>query len=245
MAQTLQHGVASIACATCGFLHVNNPVAVVAALVETNEGIILARAKNWPPKMFGLVTGYIEPGERPEDAVLREVKEELGLRATVDQFIGVFEFAAMNQVLICYHLTAAGDVTLNDELEEVKIIAREELKGWDFGTGVAVSAWLRSNGQRPQDTFPINTLLEQLGRRWALRILWELSRHGPLSFNGLREACGNLSPDTLSTRLKDLRDFSLLEQSETTNPQLWKLTEKAQTMKPHLLSLARLAAEPH
>ncbi len=52
--------------------------------------------------------------------------------------------------------------------------------------------------------------LDLLGRRWALRILWEL-REGPLSFRALRERCDDVSPSVLNTRLAELRDAGLIE----------------------------------
>jgi DNA-binding HxlR family transcriptional regulator len=57
---------------------------------------------------------------------------------------------------------------------------------------------------------PIMTLLDALGRRWALRILWEL-RGDPLTFRALREASGNLSPSVLNERLRELADLGLIE----------------------------------
>jgi DNA-binding HxlR family transcriptional regulator len=57
---------------------------------------------------------------------------------------------------------------------------------------------------------PIMTLLDLLGRRWTLRILWEL-RHGPLGFNELQESCGSLSPSVLSQRLQELLETHILE----------------------------------
>ena len=53
-------------------------------------------------------------------------------------------------------------------------------------------------------------LLELLGRRWAMRVLWEL-RDGKLSFRSLQEACGGVSPAVLNERLKELRDARLVE----------------------------------
>lgn len=56
-------------------------------------------------------------------------------------------------------------------------------------------------------------LLELLGRRWAMRVLWEL-RDGNLSFRSLQEACGGVSPAVLNERLKELRDARLVELSD-------------------------------
>lgn len=56
-------------------------------------------------------------------------------------------------------------------------------------------------------------LLDLLGRRWALRILWEL-RDGPLHFRPLRQACGGASPSVLNTRLGELREAGLVEAGE-------------------------------
>ena len=52
-------------------------------------------------------------------------------------------------------------------------------------------------------------LLDLLGRRWALRVLWEL-RGSPLTFRALRSACGDISPSVLNTRLRELRDVALV-----------------------------------
>lgn len=60
---------------------------------------------------------------------------------------------------------------------------------------------------------PIMVLLDLLGRRWMLRIIWEL-RGGPLSFRALREACDVVSPTVLNTRLKELRDSGLVALEE-------------------------------
>ncbi len=60
---------------------------------------------------------------------------------------------------------------------------------------------------------PIMVLLDLLGRRWMLRIIWEL-RGGPLSFRALREACDAVSPTVLNTRLKELRDSGLVALDE-------------------------------
>ena len=52
-------------------------------------------------------------------------------------------------------------------------------------------------------------LLDLLGRRWALRLLWEL-RGGALSFRALRERCDGVSPSVLNVRLAELREAGVL-----------------------------------
>ncbi len=56
---------------------------------------------------------------------------------------------------------------------------------------------------------PIMAALDLLGRRWALRVLWEL-RQGPLTFRALRAACGGVSPSVLNARLTELREVGVL-----------------------------------
>ena len=56
-------------------------------------------------------------------------------------------------------------------------------------------------------------LLDLLGRRWALRVLWEL-RSGSLTSRALRDACGGLSPTVLSDRTRELREAGLVELEE-------------------------------
>jgi NAD+ diphosphatase len=56
---------------------------VLAAVIECTdrEGqLLLARNAAWPGRMFGLITGFMEAGETPEDGIRREVAEETSLQ---------------------------------------------------------------------------------------------------------------------------------------------------------------------
>ena len=146
LAAGMHGGAERFACPACDFVHWDNPVPVVAAIVEHEGGVILARNKDWPEKMFGLITGFLEKDETPEAGVAREVKEELGLDATAIHFVGLYPFARRNELLIAYHVPAAGEVVLNEELAAYKRIVPEKLRPWDFGTGLALADWLRNRG---------------------------------------------------------------------------------------------------
>jgi len=132
-------------------VHWDNPTPVVAAVVEHDGAVVLVRNKGWPEKVFGLVTGFLERGEAPEDGVLREVREELGLAGRVAGLIGVYPFFEMNQILVAYHVVAQGEVVIGDEIAEFRRIPPGKLRPWTMGTGPAVRDWLerRAAGLEP------------------------------------------------------------------------------------------------
>lgn len=53
-------------------------------------------------------------------------------------------------------------------------------------------------------------LLDLLGRRWTLRVLWEL-RDTPATFRELQARCDEISPAVLNTRLRELRSAAIVE----------------------------------
>lgn len=130
----------------CDYVLWDNPVPVVAAVVEHEGLVILVRQKGWPEKMLGLVTGFLERGETPQEGVLREVREELGLSGTVQGLIGVYAFTEMNQVIMAFHVLARGDIRVGPELDGFKAIPPEKLRPWPMGTGLAVKDWLEKRG---------------------------------------------------------------------------------------------------
>ncbi len=130
----------------CGFVHWDNPTPVVAALVEYEGKIILARNAKWPHGVFSLITGFLEKNETPEQSIEREVKEELNLETNGKRFLGHYYFLEMNQIIIAFGVAASGDLTTNDEIAEVKLISRELLRSYNFGrlylTTKIVNDWL-------------------------------------------------------------------------------------------------------
>ena len=150
--RTVQSEVRRVCSAKCGFVHYDNPTPVVAAVVEHNGMVVLAHNRAWPRTLssfYGLITGFLERAESPEQCALREVKEELDLDGTSPALIGVYSFEQMNQVIIAYHVPAKGTVTLNEELDDFRHVPLHECKVWPAGTGFALRDWLRSKGIEP------------------------------------------------------------------------------------------------
>jgi DNA-binding HxlR family transcriptional regulator len=76
-------------------------------------------------------------------------------------------------------------------------------------------------------------LLDLLGRRWTLRILWEL-RDGPLSFRALQSACERVSPTVMNNRLRELREAELVVLRK---PEGYALTELAKELGEFLIPM--------
>jgi ADP-ribose pyrophosphatase YjhB (NUDIX family) len=107
------------------------------------------RASGSPPTWFGLVTGFLEAGETPQQGVLRELKEELGLDGEIVSMIGVYSFDMRNELIIAFHVRASGTLVQGEELSGHKREAPEKLRPWPMGTGEAVKDWLAARNQAP------------------------------------------------------------------------------------------------
>jgi NADH pyrophosphatase NudC (nudix superfamily) len=137
-------------CPDCDFVHWDNPIPVVAAIVEHEGKVILTRNKGWPEKWLGILAGFLDKGETPEDGVLREVKEELGLEGEIVSFVGNYTFELRNQIIFAYHVRVEGEITLGEELESIKALPPEEVRPWDIGTGPALRDWLARRAREDQ-----------------------------------------------------------------------------------------------
>ena len=137
-------------CPACGWTHWNNPTPVLAAVVQYQDKILLARNAAWTHKMYALITGFMEAGETPQEGIAREVKEETNLDVQELHLIGAYDFQRMNQVIIAYHARCTGDVKLSPELVDYRLYGYDEVRCWQAGTGYALADWLRSQGHQPR-----------------------------------------------------------------------------------------------
>ncbi|MEZ7847926.1 MAG: NAD+ diphosphatase [Polaromonas sp.] len=136
-------------CTNCDYTHWNNPTPVLAAVVEYDGKILLARNAAWSGEKFALITGFMEASETPEGGIEREIAEETNLSTSALKLIGVYDFQRMNQVIIAYHAVCSGEVKLSPELVDYKLYAFEDVLCWPAGTGYAMADFLTSRGHEP------------------------------------------------------------------------------------------------
>jgi NAD+ diphosphatase len=136
-------------CTACDFTHWNNPTPVLAAVIQYQDQILLARNAAWAGKMYALITGFMESGETPQEGIAREIAEETNLQTCSLDLIGVYDFQRMNQVIIAYHAVCEGEVRLSPELVDYRLFAYDAVKCWPAGTGFALADWLNARGFTP------------------------------------------------------------------------------------------------
>ena len=83
---------------------------------------------------------------------------------------------------------------------------------------------------------PIIVLLDSLGRRWSLRIIWEL-QNGPKKFRALRKSCDGVSPSVLNTRLSELHELGFVKKTDDG----YRLTTDGDSLADRLRKLDRWA----
>jgi DNA-binding HxlR family transcriptional regulator len=85
---------------------------------------------------------------------------------------------------------------------------------------------------------PIMALLDLLGRRWSLRIIWELRDDQSLTSRALRTACDEASPTILQTRLTELREAGFVELVAGDG---YRLTELGKELQENFLAVHHFA----
>ena len=142
--EQLRDGKSRLACvsSSCDYVHWDNPTPVVAAIITRGPHVILARGRGWPADRFALIAGFLERSEHPDDAVLREVREELGVDGRIVEFVGYYSFTRRNQILFVFQVEIDDEPVLGEELEEIKRLMPAEVVPWTMGTGPALRDWL-------------------------------------------------------------------------------------------------------
>ncbi|MCC1481742.1 NAD(+) diphosphatase [Roseibaca sp. Y0-43] len=115
-------------CPACGAKHFPRTDPVVIMLVARGNKLLLGRSHGWPEGMYSALAGFVEPGETPEAAVAREVREETGITVQDIRFLGAQPWPFPNSLMLGYLAQATDDqITLDDELEDALWITREDL----------------------------------------------------------------------------------------------------------------------
>jgi NAD+ diphosphatase len=108
-----------IECLNCGHMMYPfiNPCIIVAILKD--DKILLARSPHFPPNMYSLISGFVEPGEFLETCVKREVKEEVGFDIKNIKYFGSHPWPFSNSLMFGFIAEySSGEIVIdNNEIE--------------------------------------------------------------------------------------------------------------------------------
>jgi NAD+ diphosphatase len=107
-------------CPQCGLLQFPRLAPAIIVLVERGNELLLARSRHFLPGMYSVLAGFVEPGESLEEAVVREVKEEVGVDVKDIKYFGSQPWPFPHSLMIGFTATYAGsEIRLDDsEIEE-------------------------------------------------------------------------------------------------------------------------------
>jgi NAD+ diphosphatase len=114
----------------CGAVHFPRTDPAVIMLIHDGDRIILGRQSQWPPGMNSVLAGFVEPGESLEEAVAREVLEEVGIAVADVRYQSSQPWPFPSSIMLGFTARALNrDIRLSpDEIESARWYSREELR---------------------------------------------------------------------------------------------------------------------
>jgi ADP-ribose pyrophosphatase YjhB (NUDIX family) len=131
------------------------PVPTVDVIIEVGDRIVLVRRKH-PPPGWAIPGGFIDAGERAQDAAVREALEETGLRVTLTELLGVYSDPVRDPrrhtISTVYIGTAEGTPEGDDDAAEARLFSERALPSplaFDHAQILADYFRFRKTGHRP------------------------------------------------------------------------------------------------
>ncbi len=128
-------------CAGCGAEHFPRTDPVVIMLAVDGDNCLLGRQPMFPKGFMSALAGFVEPGESLEEAVRRELYEEVGIRTERVAYVASQPWPFPSSLMVgCFAEAATTDIRLDEhELEEARWFTKDEVKAVLAGDGPFLS----------------------------------------------------------------------------------------------------------
>jgi len=124
-------------CPTCGYVYFHNTCAAVAGIIEMGEGILLTiRAREPRAGWYDLPGGFVDYNESLEDALKREIREELGIGIAITSYLESFPNRYVYRNVI--YFTADCFFVCRPADGRVPVANSEELRQWEIFSASAL-----------------------------------------------------------------------------------------------------------
>ncbi len=136
-------------CPNCDYVHFDDPKVAAAAFIERGvhrsaQVLLVQRGVDPQKGLWALPAGYVDRGEDPGQAVIREVAEETGLQVEVTGLIGVYFHAPTITIVYCAQVIG-GTLAAQDDADDARWFGRNEIPTLAFeSTQQLIAAWLQT-----------------------------------------------------------------------------------------------------
>jgi NAD+ diphosphatase len=116
-------------CSRCGMLFNPRLSPAVIVLVKRGDEVLLARSPGFPPEMYSVLAGFVEPGESIEETIEREIREEVGVEVENVRYFGSQPWPFPNSLMIEFTADCArGEVRADPaEIEDAGWYSADDL----------------------------------------------------------------------------------------------------------------------
>lgn len=130
-------------CPRCQRLYYPRLAPAMIVAVERDESILLARSPHFPPGIYSVPAGFVEPGESIEEAVAREVLEETNIQVRHVRYFGSQAWPFPNSLMIGFQARyAGGEIRIHEaEIEDAGWFRYDEMPNL-FPGNVSIAQWL-------------------------------------------------------------------------------------------------------
>jgi NAD+ diphosphatase len=141
-------------CASCELTTFPRISPAVIVLVRRGDEVLLGRGNHLPPGLYSTLAGFVEPGEALEEAVRREIREEVGIELDAVRYFGSQPWPFPDSLMIGFTAEHAGGELRVDtaELAEARWCTLDELPPVPPPFSIArtlIDAWVRERGGDP------------------------------------------------------------------------------------------------
>jgi NAD+ diphosphatase len=143
-------------CPVCGLSSYPRISPAVITLIERGDRILLARGHSFAPGMYGIIAGFVEPGESLEEAVVREIREEVSIEVDQVRYFGSQPWPFPHGIMLGFNARwAAGELQPDPaEIEVAGWFGIDDLPALPSKLSIArrlVDDWLRRQGREPAE----------------------------------------------------------------------------------------------
>lgn len=150
------HNALRLTCSECGFILFLDPKLVTVVVVRHEDKFLLGRRNIDPGKgMWSFFGGYVDRGEKVEDAAIREVKEETNLDVQLERLIGLYSEKGKPHVIVAYQASLVdnevnGMAAQLEEVSELAFFTWEEIPELAFSADRQIlNDWRKLNSDAP------------------------------------------------------------------------------------------------